>query len=62
MKTLEDKFEALFFAGRWLLAPFFFGLLDEWVEGCRLDYLSVNAIFRPSPSRQKRISTRSPMR
>ena len=27
MKTLEQKFESLFFAGRWLLAPFFFGLL-----------------------------------
>ncbi len=27
MKTFEDKFEALFFSGRWLLAPFFFGLL-----------------------------------
>lgn len=27
MKNLEHKFESLFFAGRWLLAPFFFGLL-----------------------------------
>ena len=27
MKSLEEKFESLFFAGRWLLAPFFFGLL-----------------------------------
>jgi uncharacterized protein (TIGR00645 family) len=27
MKELENRFEALFFAGRWLLAPFFFGLL-----------------------------------
>ena len=27
MKTLEDKFESLFFACRWLLAPFFAGLM-----------------------------------
>lgn len=27
MKDLEHRLEALFFSGRWLLAPFFFGLL-----------------------------------
>ncbi len=27
MNQLEDRFERLFFLGRWLLAPFFFGLL-----------------------------------
>lgn len=27
MKQIEERFESLFFTGRWLLAPFFFGLL-----------------------------------
>lgn len=27
MKELENRFEAFFFSARWLLAPFFFGLL-----------------------------------
>jgi len=53
MKNFEHKFEALFFASRWLLAPFFFGLalvnvvlLIKFAKGI---YLLILSIFTGSP-------------